>query len=65
MRNTNGTYFVFSVRQAMTHVVFPLADSTSTRIIGFSIFSVAILALTAGGQLFYLKKFFKSKKLIS
>jgi hypothetical protein len=66
MRNTNGTYFVFSVRKCYGSCFFFPWQIPQARASLVSVyFSVAILALTAGGQLFYLKKFFKSKKLIS
>lgn len=41
-----------------------LTESTNTRVLFFSIFSMFILVLLGTWQIFYLKKFFKSKKMI-
>lgn len=40
------------------------AESTNSRVLYFSVFSMACLVALAGWQIFYLKKFFQTKKLI-
>lgn len=39
-------------------------DSTAFRIIGFCLFSVLLMILLGGWQMYYFKQFFKSKKII-
>jgi hypothetical protein len=41
-----------------------VAESTNSRVLYFSLFSMACLVALAAWQIFYLKKFFQTKKLI-
>lgn len=42
----------------------PLPESTNTRVLYFSVFSMSCLVVLAIWQIFYLRRFFKAKKLI-
>jgi hypothetical protein len=44
--------------------IFLRPDSTSSRVIWFSVVSMLVLVALNAGQILYLKKFFRSKKLI-
>lgn len=46
------------------HIAFCRPDSTSSRVIWFSVVSMLVLVALNAGQILYLKKFFRSKKLI-
>lgn len=59
MRDTNG-----EKNLEVLIIVFFVAESTNTRVLYFSIFSMCCLLFLAVWQLFYLRRYFQSKKLI-
>lgn len=60
MRDTNGRGSTYAVLV----IVFFIVESTNTRVLYFSIFSMCCLLFLAVWQLFYLRRYFQSKKLI-
>ena len=60
MRDTNGRGSTYGVLV----IVFFIVESTNTRVLYFSIFSMWCLLFLAVWQLFYLRRYFQSKKLI-
>ena len=60
MRDTNGRGSTYGVLV----IVFFIVESTNTRVLYFSIFSMCCLLFLAVWQLFYLRRYFQSKKLI-
>ena len=60
MRDTNGRGSTYGVLV----IVFFVVESTNTRVLYFSIFSMCCLLFLAIWQLFYLRRYFQSKKLI-
>ena len=60
MRDTNGRGNTYGVLV----IVFVIVESTNTRVLYFSIFSMCCLLFLAVWQLFYLRRYFQSKKLI-
>ncbi len=69
MRDTNGKFNssvnVTGKRINMSSdALSSFAESTNTRVLYFSIFSMCCLIGLATWQVFYLRRFFKAKKLI-
>ena len=61
MRDTNGRgEYSYSAFIIVSFVI----ESTNTRVLYFSIFSMCCLLFLAVWQLFYLRRYFQSKKLI-
>ena len=60
MRDTNGNKNDFK----LLLILFFAVESTNTRVLYFSVFSMCCLLFLAIWQLFYLRRYFQSKKLI-
>jgi len=64
MRNTNGNIFVVQNRIFFETSFFFVSESTNKRVFYFSLFSMVCLITLATWQVFYLRRYFKAKKLI-
>ena len=68
MRDTNGVCAVYALWAGVFSVPLmplgPRAESTNERVLQFSVFSMICLVVLAVWQVLYLKRYFKSKKLL-
>lgn len=64
MRDTNGNLFEFKLSAYLLLTFILFTEQTNARVFYFSIFSLFCLMGLATWQSLYLRRFFKSKKLI-
>ena len=68
MRDTNGIYKELHNPSTPSNLFLPLSlahsESTNSRVLYFSMFSMLCLLFLAAWQIFYLRRFFQAKKLI-
>jgi len=67
MRNTNGILLLIHIGYKIylfKFIILFISESTNTRVFYFSLFSMICLIVLATWQVWYLRSYFKAKKLI-